>query len=423
MPGEQYLIEFVGDPQGFAPAANTVLSKLRQIEVANKAITRSTEQGLVAEKAKAALAQQRRANVFQELIAVQKLAMMEERRVRIAQRLADAQSRGLVRRANILGQGLMAMDAGMTLLGAGTGTGFRRRMKQANIIDVTDVSRGGGASAAAAEGSSGLAPVVGGGGLSAKSMVKSLAVVGGVMSLIRDVLSTPARAVEKSDAAQKEVEAAKKMYEWSGGAVRNLSLLALGWTHLTEGLKKFLAEAGGLYTGSMKMVFGMYQTWIAKATGSSTMRKRGESWMVDATMNMPTWLGGLGGSDAEDVITRNKATASELLKKKRSEYVEKMLDGIRERIQRSREAYEERRRHQKHQQFEDRQFAFGGINQLMGGSANGMFAAGGSAAVAGNMIQIQRQTLEALKQNVKATQSITPAIQNLGSASTSPFVY
>ena len=431
MPGEQYVIEFVGDPDRFAPAATKVIGDMRNIEKVSRDINARAREQVAIDNQRGALAQKRKADAFQELAAQQKIALLEERRLRIAQALAIAQARGQSGRALLLGQGMRGIDSGLTLMGAGGFTPFRngfRRMKPANVIDVQDVSgngggvgRGTGGTKSEGGGSEAPnAPVPAAAGGSMKSMLKGMAVFGGLMHVIRQTLMLPGAAREMSPSAQAREEDIRKLYQWSQGAIAGMSQLANAFTTLVEVIKKGIGETVGTLTQVNKMYTGIGLSGLGML-GNKKFAAWGQDLQVDATMNLPKWMGGLGGSDAEDVIARNKSKYATRLAEKRKEYVDKMLDAAKARIDADREKYNEGVRHRKQQRFEDRKFVYGGdLGGLVGASSSGLYAAGAGAAVAGQMVSIQKQTLDALKQNVAATRQITPAINKLA---TGPFVY
>ncbi len=408
--GEKYVIEFVGDPTQFAPGANAVLAQLKKIETAAKRITTSGKEGVSVDQQKSVLAQKRRMDAFQELNTIQKIALLEERRLRIAERISSAQSRGLTRRSDTLSQGLMTLDGGITLLGGGASGGFRRRMRQANVTGVSGV---GGTQAGAETVDPAAAAAAASGGSGIKGMLKSMAIFGGAMSVLRGVLSMPSQARELDTASKKTEEMIQKYFKLSQGSTTSLGQIANMWTALVAGMKKGIGEIWSAHFNGVKLLAGM---WMEAKGRDGNMRQNaiGKNMMTDAVTNLPKWMGGQGGS-GESAVMDLQTQLDEKIKAKRDHYVDQILDGIRDRIAADKQAYHERMEKRRQDRIGDRQFAYGGeVGKMIGSPANGMFAAGAGAGVASTMLEIEKQTLVALRENVVATKKIAPEVAKLG---------
>ncbi len=349
-------------------------------------------------------------DAFQELNTIQKIALLEERRLRIAERISSAQSRGLTRRSDTLSQGLMTLDGGITLLGGGASGGFRRRMRQANVTGVSSV---GGTQAGAATVDPDAAAAAASGGSGIKGMLKSMALFGGAMHVLRSALSLPAQAREMDTASKKTEEMIQKYFKLSQSANTSLGQIANLWTGITDGMKKGLGEMWALTWNSNKMALGMFLEANGKGKYKG-MQNAGNKMMTDAWTNLPQWMGGMGGSNESGVMDL-QTKLDDRIKEKRNHYVDQMLDGIRDRIAADRQAYNERMEKRRQDRIGDRQFAYGGeVGRLIGSPSNGMFAAGAGAGLASSMLEIEKQTLAALRENVVATKKIAPEVAKLG---------
>lgn len=408
--GEKYVIEFIGDPSQFAPGANTVLAQLKKIETAAKGITTRGKEGVAVDQQKSVLAQKRRMDAFQELNTIQKIALLEERRLRIAERISSAQSRGLVRRSETLSQGLMALDGGITMLGGG-GRGFSRRMRQANVTGVSDTGGGGG------NGGGGGGGAVAMEGMGFKKMLQGMLVYGAAVNALRSVLSLPAQARELDLASKKTEEVIQKYVKLSQGATTTLGQVANVGTGFLGGLKKFFGEFWAMQTGGQKLLLGTWLEKNAEHGGIGPLKNKGKAGSniaTDAIMNMPTMLGGMGGSrESENIALQERFKKEQAAK--RDHYVDQILDGIRDRIAADKQAYHERMEKRRQDRAGDKQFAYGGeVGRMIGSPSNGMFAAGAGAGIASSMLEIEKQTLAALRENVVATKKIAPEVAKLG---------
>jgi hypothetical protein len=233
------------------------------------------------------------------------------------------------------------------------------------------------------------------------------------MSVLRGILSMPSQVRELDTASKKTEEMIQKYFKLSNGATTSLGQIANSWTALVEGLKKGVGEIWSTHFNGVKLLTGM---WMESKGRDGNMRQNaiGRNMMTDAVTNLPKWMGGQGGSN-ESAVMDLQTKYDDKIKEKRNHYVDQILDGIRERIAADKQAYHERMEKRRQQRVEDRQFAYGGeAGRLLGSPANGMFAAGAGAAIASSSMEIQRQTLASLKENVVATKKIAPEIAKLG---------
>jgi hypothetical protein len=244
-----------------------------------------------------------------------------------------------------------------------------------------------------------------------------MALISGLRNVVREIVSLPGQARDKTASAKAEEEAIKKTFEWSEGARENLSMLANIWTATIEAMKKGIVEATGLILNGLVGAAGALEYavgWVLSKTslfGGKTAGKalmaRGEALVNQSIMAGPKWAGGLGGT-GESGVVEGEARLGEA-QKRETERKQKEAIAAREREQsRYAEDYKSRKERWEASQFNSLiQTAMGAEARGNRTQSNGLYAVGGDAylrAFYDEANNLQRQALSELRTIARNTQ-------------------
>lgn len=389
---DQYVVEFTARVEQFAQAMKRAAAEVDRVTAANKRAQASEDRLSPAQRARFESARKLREERQREASVLASIVALEERRARLASLLARAQGAGNLRRAEVLRRGLDATGAALLVAGASRGA-----PPQAPPV------LGGGRETAAGGQAGGMIAM--GGRFGAIAIATAL---------FRGFTSMVGTATELSAAAQKANEAAREQYKWSDGTIESLASIQTTWISGTLAMKKAVGElialVGNLYVvirGGFAKAVGVIMETIGatvkqvpglKSVGSTVQNLGkavgavGDAQIQGGVSNLPTWLGGVGGTGESGVAAAEKRLQDALAKR---------ADVHKQKAERERQA--------------DRGFVFNNIPAALGygqvGRA-GLYAASGGTQW--DLGSLQKQTLDELKRNTDATRETTRAVQNGG---------
>jgi hypothetical protein len=272
---ETYVVELVAEPEKFAAGVRKAVADLNKIEKTNQKIAAGEKASADAAVRGYNAARARRDAAFSELSIVQKLVGLEQRRAQLIGFMAAAINQGNARRQALLGQGLSSVAASSYLIASGNPGAAR---EATTIIDTGVPNRGGGGRAAGRRapialigppgdpGGMNLKPQPGPSGpswldnLGLKGMAKLTGVGFAISAIIgagREIMTWPDLARQQSAEARKVEAALKKQFEWSKGTRDNLAGIANAWTGITSILQLAVGTMIAQFIGLQKRMLRM----------------------------------------------------------------------------------------------------------------------------------------------------------------------